>query len=68
MVIFTLAALITAIVTAHAQTGMLTPAQPPTMNAVPYQRPAVLLPEVRQAGTSEPRQLIAIPGGPRAKA
>jgi len=68
MVIFTLAALITAIVTAHAQTGMLTPAQQPVMNAVPYQRPVVLLPEVRQAGTSEPRQVITIPGGPRAKA
>jgi hypothetical protein len=38
------------------------------MNAVPYQRPAVLLPEVRPAGTSESRQVIAIPGGPRAKA
>jgi len=68
MVIFTLAALITAIVTAHAQTGMLTPARQPVMNAVPYQRPVVLLPEVRQAGTSEPRQVITIPGGPRAKA
>jgi len=68
MVIFTLAALITAIVTAHAQTGMLTPAQQPGMNAVPYQGPTVLLPEVMQAGSGEPRQVIASPGGPRAKA
>jgi hypothetical protein len=68
MVIFTLAALITAIVTAHAQTGMLTPAQPPVMNTVPYQRPVVLLPEVSQSIPAEPRQVIAVPGGPRAKA
>jgi hypothetical protein len=68
MVIFTLAALITAIVTAHAQTGMLTPGQQPGMNTVPYQHSVVLLPEVRQSGPAEPRQVIAVPGGPKAKA
>lgn len=67
MVIFTLAALITAIVTAHAQTGMLTPAQQPGMNAAPYQHSVVLLPEVRQS-IPEPRQVVAVPGGPKAKA
>ena len=44
LVIFTLAALVTAIVTAHAQTGMLTPAQQPPGVNLPYQ--VHLLPDI----------------------
>lgn len=43
MVIFTLAALVTAIITAHAQPGLVTPGQPPGVNA-PFQ--VTLIPPV----------------------
>jgi len=59
MVIFTLAALVTAIVTAHAQTGMLMPAEQPTI-VLPVQDPAIVVvpapvpSQPQQPGTIEP--------------
>jgi Domain of unknown function (DUF1707) len=54
MVIFTLAALVTAIVTAHAQTGMLAPAQQGPAIVLPFQEPASVIPAPGQQGTIAP--------------